>query len=615
MTGERRRRRSERSSTGAQNGNAMRRCKNNDGDDNNSNDESNNDKRNHGWLISWIAEAAILGDSSRSLGISLLLLVGSVFVSLYFHTATTTTTTTVASPPIIPASSTASSLSLGLFATYESLGPLPTAATSEKGPVIYHIISMPPNNQTTTSQDDASSVHGAADAVVVTEVNGLTNGMRAEFERDGVLCVRGLISPDLLERLDRETAIGGASNTTHNNDDDDTATRQNSKQRKRATQFHTVTHSVIFKTNPKDKDDVETDTTTTTTTPVPSALLEVSLWSAVPAFVASLINVSTATSFSTKDDAIAREFNSNTNNQHQQQQNNASWTVEPVRLIRDIFLAKDDDPYVCGWHVDDMGFWPATPESPNGINAWIALDDMVDAAHTGGFALAVQSHTAPWRAAAYAATGASAHFPTGGYHNASHLFAHRTGQGTCNMAKVAPHIHRRMEETKRVYPVKRGDVIFHTRWLFHRTIAMNEETKEEISTVPISSSKISSSSTSIDSGNEMRRVYRRYSIRYGPGASTFIPPGYGTELSVLWNSSNGGRTANDVCAYDGPWYPQAWPPMTGETRDQFWTELQHLVTEKLPIAEQRRAQRIQEMKPLLNRMAKEQHRQAMQAQR
>jgi hypothetical protein len=139
-----------------------------------------------------------------------------------------------------------------------------------------------------------------------------------------------------------------------------------------------------------------------------------------------------------------------------------------------------------------------------------------------------------------------------------------------------------MEETKRIYDVRRGDVIFHTRWLFHRT-------------VPFDRTNLSEG----DDDNEP--IYRRYSIRYAPG-SAVIPPGYGTELSVLWDAANGGRTANDVCRLDGPWYPQVWPKVsTSELAG-----LSSLVQEKLPVATQRRIAREKEMKPLVRHLAKQQ---------
>lgn len=171
-------------------------------------------------------------------------------------------------------------------------------------------------------------------------------------------------------------------------------------------------------------------------------------------------------------------------------------------------------------HVDDTGFWPATAEA-RGVNAWIALDDM-PVEKGGGFALAVGSHTAHWREEAYNVTGTTHTFPEEGFRNATDMLDNRVGNGTCNIKNAANHIYRRMEETKRVYNIKKGDIIFHERWLFHRTIPFEREAvKNRIAT-----------------GSEEELMYRRYSIRYGPGTSV-IPKGWGTELSVLWNGENG----------------------------------------------------------------------------
>ena len=83
-----------------------------------------------------------------------------------------------------------------------------------------------------------------------------------------------------------------------------------------------------------------------------------------------------------------------------------------------------------------------------------------------------------------------------------------------------------------------GDVLFHTRWLFHRTIPFHRD-------------KILSRAAN----NENPMLYRRYSIRYGPGTS-IIPPGYGTEPSVLSEERNAGRSADHVSLYDSAWYPR-----------------------------------------------------------
>ena len=86
--------------------------------------------------------------------------------------------------------------------------------------------------------------------------------------------------------------------------------------------------------------------------------------------------------------------------------------------------------------------------------------------------------------------------------------------------------------------VQAGDVIFHTRWLFHRTIPFDRD---------MVSNRLANKEDPV--------LYRRYSIRYGPGTS-IIPPGYGTETSVISEEKNGGRSADQVSQYDSAWYPR-----------------------------------------------------------
>ena len=338
------------------------------------------------------------------------------------------------------------------------------------------------------------------------------------YQKDGVVAVRGLVSNELLERLVHESNVFI----------DDQLEKKGSRSRD-STQFFTSKHGVIFRN----------DTT---------AFLQLALNSSVSKLAATLLRKSNP--LLTKESSI--------------------------RMLRDILLAKDKDPYICGYHVDDLGFWPATPES-DGINAWVALTDMP--IHVGGgFALAVGSHTAPWRHDAYRATGASAIFPKGGYKNAQDMLDKRSGMGTCNLKEVAPYLHQRMEETKRVYDIRKGDVIFHTRWLFHRTVAFNQ--------------------TMVARNQDP--IFRRYSIRYAPG-SAIIPPGFSTELSVLWNHENAGRTADQVADHDGPWYPKVWPAADGAEI----ANLPLLAQEKLLIAEERRQARMKEMAPLIKNKVKQ----------
>jgi ectoine hydroxylase-related dioxygenase (phytanoyl-CoA dioxygenase family) len=90
-------------------------------------------------------------------------------------------------------------------------------------------------------------------------------------------------------------------------------------------------------------------------------------------------------------------------------------------LCRDVFISKAvDNDDTCDWHVDDVGFWPEAFESDNqGINVWIALDDM-PREYQGSMALAPESHHAPWRHDAYAAIGLNLTFRGGLYQKESY---------------------------------------------------------------------------------------------------------------------------------------------------------------------------------------------------
>lgn len=363
--------------------------------------------------------------------------------------------------------------------------------------------------------DEPHIFHLTAESVWNEEMNPKTERhIIAAYLKDGVVAVRGLIDASMLRRLLSE------SDTFISNQLDKRPSRSRG-----STQFFTAKHGVIFRNNT-------------------SAFQEIALNSSVSRFAAFLLRKS-----------VSPKAN-----------------ITSIRMLRDIFLSKDKDPYVCGYHVDDFGFWPATPES-EGVNAWVALNDMpVD--RGGGVALAVGSHIAPWRRDAYLATGASAIFPERGYIDAKDMIERRSGAGTCNLKDAAPHLHQRMEETKRIYHIKKGDVIFHTRWLFHRTVAFNQSL--------------------IDRNQDP--IYRRYSIRYAPG-SAIIPPGFSTEYSVLWNQENAGRTADEVVKLDGPWYPRVWPSVN----DDEVAQLQSLADEKLSVAERERESKLKEMAPIIKR--------------
>jgi Phytanoyl-CoA dioxygenase (PhyH) len=347
--------------------------------------------------------------------------------------------------------------------------------------------------------------------------------LKETFDQDGVVALRGILDVDLLETLDRASSrlITQQFVQSKGKPKGPLTGRPHQPQ---GTQFFTVKEGAIFLglNVTRGGDEVREDEAAKH---IDLAFLNVALQSKIPRIISQHL----------------LQLPSN----------------ETLRMMRDIFLAKDTNEYVCGWHVDDTGFWPADADAP-GVNAWIALDDM-PMEGGGGFALAVGSHTADWRYDAYQVTGSTHTFPPEGFSSARDTVERRVGDGTCNIATAAPHLHQRMEDTKRMYDVQRGDVIFHTRWLFHRTVPFERTIDAER-----------------QKDEEVPLVYRRYSVRYGPGSSR-IPRGYGTEFSVLWDAANGGRTADEVAEHDAPWYPQAWPPALETERAQ----LELIATERL----------------------------------
>ena len=360
----------------------------------------------------------------------------------------------------------------------------------------------------------------------------LSDDMREAFDKDGVIALRGLIDEDLLKLLDKDSnELIMAQETKNAQKPKGPLTNRNKG--KKGTQFYTVQQGAIFLPQSSNSSSAY------------SGFSKVALMSSIPALAADLLQLN--------------------------EQGN-----ETLRVMRDIFLAKDEEEYICGWHVDDTGFWPATAEAP-GINAWIALDDM-PVERGGGFALAVGSHTAPWKEQAYHVIGSTHTFPREGFKSPTDMAENRAGNGTCNIETAAPHLHRRMEETTRIYDLKRGDVIFHTRWLFHRTVPFNRDVvKDRIS------------------NDDDPLLYRRYSVRYGPGYS-MIPKGFGLEPSVIWDESNAGRSADEVSHYDAPWYPKVWPHVDEEELEQMLV----IANERMPGCVEKAAARRKLIKPRRN---------------
>lgn len=460
---------------------------------------------------------ALFGDSSAALGTSFLLLAIAVILAINLDGGVEFSLVDFGVRSLFPAVEDAA---------YRELGPRPKIGP----PTIFQV------EPSLGGRDRESAV----DNLVSIE-------MRELFDKEGVIAIRGLLDPKLLDELDQESMK--------------LVIQQREKEESRAKvrpkvltgrprspkQFFTVNQGVIFLPSPSidsnDGNDV-VDVDEQNDDENISVFAKVALMSPIRNVVAALLNLDGETC-----------------------------TNETIRVMRDIFLAKDEEEYICGWHVDDIGFWPALADAP-GINAWIALDDM-PVRHGGGFALAVGSHRASWREVAYNVTGSTHTFPKDGYKSLKDTLQSRPGNGTCNIKDSAPHLYRRMEESKRIYEIKRGDIIFHARWLFHRTIPFG---KDAIAT------------RVANNGDPL--VYRRYSIRYGPGSS-IIPPGYGSEPSVLSNGENGGRTADEVSRLDAPWYPKAWPQVCPNELAAFKV----LAKERVPAAMEKSEERRKVMRP------------------
>jgi Phytanoyl-CoA dioxygenase (PhyH) len=207
-------------------------------------------------------------------------------------------------------------------------------------------------------------------------------------------------------------------------------------------------------------------------------------------------------------------------------------------------MSKDvDQKAVCDWHVDDVGFWPESyiSEQHEGINVWIALEDM-PAQFQGSMALAPGSHKADWRYDAYHAIGQNRSYH-GGFTKKEMMQRAQAGEKlftTCEMRQQAPDISRMIDETAFIPDIKKGDIIFATRTLFHRTLAVTSAGVKHYS----------------ERGIEH---LNRYSIRYVPSTAR-LPRGWAFEWGILANERNAGKSLDEAMEGDSLlWYPQVWP--------------------------------------------------------
>lgn len=235
-----------------------------------------------------------------------------------------------------------------------------------------------------------------------------------------------------------------------------------------------------------------------------------------------------------------------------------------LRVVNDVFLSKGKEAGYCGWHVDDLHFWPTSASSETtgksstgihgGVNAWIAIDD-IPSSIGGGLAVVPKSHIAQWRHDAYNIIGSIPAHPQEGFQNAQDLYS-TFPVTTCDLANVSPELSSLMDDEAVIFNFTKGDVLLMNRWVWHKSIPMKLGDTKDI------------------------HPLKRYTIRYDRG-STLVQKGYSTHLSVMYDTENSGKSLDDISQRSGPFFPQAFPNADPTELCQF----PDLIVNKLPIAE------------------------------
>ena len=376
--------------------------------------------------------------------------------------------------------------------------------------------------------------------------------MRSTFENEGLVLIRGLLDDAQLQQLcDEGQAVADAV--------------------KMGTTFSSLKFSPIFSfpenlngsngtsngtssngKNHGEKDDLSGQ-----------AFRHTALASAVPAFIAKVL-------FQMEEEEEEEEAQKKRDNDGNDKKDSGT----TLRLLKDAFMAKGKEQKHCGWHVDDSGFWP-TDASSNGVNVWIALDDM-PAKYGGGLAVSPGSHTADWRQKAYETIGSTMIFPPEGVEAGSELFKQVYGK-TCSMATLDPSLNHLIESSKVEFDYQTGDCLFCTRWLFHRSVLINEEGLKQL--------KLKEGSTP----EEHVAALKRYSIRYEKGTAR-IPKGLSVEHCVLMDDNNSGQSLDSVCKEGTPFYPRCWPLLSPATMQKQEQEMKLLATDTFPKLDAKRQQ-------------------------
>merc|ERR1712038_1967650 len=303
---------------------------------------------------------------------------------------------------------------------------------------------------------------------------------------------------------------------------------------------------------------------------------KIALDSAIPPFIAKILfQYSSSTPSSKATTTASMETNEKT-----------------LRVLNDAFLIKSgkEDKY-CGWHVDDAVFWPCSAHQqeqsktasllPDGVNAWIALDDIPTSTYGGGMYICPRSHCGPatlsnhednWIYKGYESIGSTKTFPIKGYRSFTQMGKNLRLQ-TCELAKLSPSLNQQFESNAITFDYQCGDVLLMNRWLWHRSANLNSRGKVYY---------------------EKRKImFPRYTVRYECG-DTRLLNGVSLHPSFFHNEAYSGKSLNEICNESNlPFFPKAWSSSstttttTGATTTNNVENMKYLVQDVLPRLQQK----------------------------
>lgn len=197
-----------------------------------------------------------------------------------------------------------------------------------------------------------------------------------------------------------------------------------------------------------------------------------------------------------------------------------------LRLLKDAVMGFSKGDMGCDWHVDDKTFWPCEdshndsnnsnhkrPASVSGqrdagINVWISLSPL-NAEEGGGFAVALGSHNLTGKGKAGRI-----------FRKARKAIASMGSQTTCALGKLEPTCQEYMEKIKHVYDLQPGDAIVHDRYIFHRpdpfkASAGDDSKNEEITKQRVTLRYMPSDATCFNNGNSIDGAAKYKNLKTG----------------------------------------------------------------------------------------------------